>query len=306
MQQDEDEPLKSIETFYGFVKDPEDAQILVNACVQGALPVIGDMPLAGSRTEPIRSGSVVVFCENSESMRVRWRYGILWSCSKISQQFLLYREVANSNAEVPQQRERHSNFVVQNVRPNTKLIPNGLAKRTISLRGADGFRYRIISYFHPRDVDHIYKQTTRGGTLKRPSDLSELHQFKGLHLATPTTTPATPAPPPPPPAQQQQQNEEIEPELILMSLHKPRAIPSMSTTITTAVVTSSTGLATPPKVSSTPVVLRTAAPKEAKETKKVVVVPLESVYINLSGLSGWKGESVLLAPLRPSSDIKLF
>ncbi|TPX75388.1 hypothetical protein CcCBS67573_g03342 [Chytriomyces confervae] len=305
MQLDEDEPLKSIETFYGFVKDPEDAQILVNACVQGALPVIGDMPLAGSRTEPIRSGSVVVFCENSESMRVRWRDGILWSCSKISQQFLLYREVANANAEVPQQRERHSNFVVQNVRPNTKLIPNGLAKRTISLRGADGFRYRIISYFHPRDVDHIYKQTTRGGTLKRPSDLSELHQFKGLHLATPTTTPATPATPAPPPqpAQQQQQhhhhqNEEIEPELILMSLHKPRAIPSMNT--------SSSGLATPPKVSSTPVVLRAQPANETKETKKVALVPLESVYINLSGLSGWKGESVLLAPLRPSSDIKLF
>ncbi|KAI8827622.1 Gti1/Pac2 family-domain-containing protein [Chytriomyces cf. hyalinus JEL632] len=288
MQQEEDEPLKSIETFYGFVKDPEDAQILVNACVQGALPVIGDMPLAGSRTEPIRSGSVVVFCENSESMRVRWRDGILWSCSKISQQFLLYREVANSNAEVPQQRERHSNFVVQNVRPNTKLIPNGLAKRTISLRGADGFRYRIISYFHPRDVDHIYKQTARG-TLKRPSELSELHQFKGLHLATPTT-PAPPAQQQLQQQQQQQQNEIVEPEMILMSLHKPRAIPSTSTM--------TFGLATPPQVSSTPVMQRAV-----KETKKV---PLESVYINLNGLSGWKGESVLLAPLRPSSDIKLF
>ncbi|KAJ3233807.1 hypothetical protein HDU81_001988 [Chytriomyces hyalinus] len=286
MQQEDDDPLKSIETFYGFVKDPEDAQILVNACVQGALPVIGDMPLAGSRTEPIRSGSVVVFCENSESMRVRWRDGILWSCSKISQQFLLYREVANSNAEVPQQRERHSNFVVQNVRPNTKLIPNGLAKRTISLRGADGFRYRIISYFHPRDVDHFYKQTARG-TLKRPSELSELLPFKGLHLATPTTsTPATPAQQ----QQQQQHLQETAPEMILMSLHKPPVIPSMSTP---------SGLATPPQVSST-----SSTPSSSKHEPKSM--RLESIQMHLNGLNGWKGESVRLAPLRPSSDIKLF
>ncbi|KAI8610613.1 Gti1/Pac2 family-domain-containing protein [Chytriomyces sp. MP71] len=174
---------KKIETWFGFVKDPEDAQMLVNACVQGALKCAEDMPLAGNRTEPLRSGSVVVFCENSESMRVRWRDGLNWSCSKISGRFLLYREVVIGDTPVPQQRERHSNFIVQNVRKDTKLIPNGLAKRTISLVGDDGRRYRVINYFSPTDVSHFYKNkpgsSLRGAqSLQRPSDLPEFRPFR--------------------------------------------------------------------------------------------------------------------------------
>ncbi|KAI8614347.1 Gti1/Pac2 family-domain-containing protein [Chytriomyces sp. MP71] len=177
------EPPKKIETWFGFVKDLEDAQMLVNACIQGALKCADDMPLAGNRTEPLRSGSVVVFCEHSESMRVRWRDGLNWSCSKISGRFLLYREVAIGDMPVSQQRERYSTFIVQNVRKDTKLIPNGLAKRTISLFGEDGRRYRVINYFAPTDVNHFYKSklasSLRGAMfLQRPADLPEFLPFR--------------------------------------------------------------------------------------------------------------------------------
>ncbi|KAI8610434.1 hypothetical protein BC830DRAFT_1145796 [Chytriomyces sp. MP71] len=92
-------------------------------------------------------------------MMVRWRDGERWSPSRIHGQFLLYREVtstrhdSNVRNELP---ETCTRFNTSGARPNTRLVPNGFAKRTITLTGSDGNRYRVISYFYPHDISHLY------------------------------------------------------------------------------------------------------------------------------------------------------
>ncbi|TPX56705.1 hypothetical protein CcCBS67573_g09325 [Chytriomyces confervae] len=100
----------------------------------------------------IRSGTVLVFAENNHhSMMVRWRDGERWSPSRIHGQFLLYRTTG--------------------ARPNTRLVPNGFAKRTITLTGSDSKRYRVISYFYPSDVAHLYGDPPEASIVARhPSD----------------------------------------------------------------------------------------------------------------------------------------
>ncbi|KAI8622828.1 hypothetical protein BC830DRAFT_1076295 [Chytriomyces sp. MP71] len=68
--------LHSVETFYGFIKDVEDAHLLVEACIGGLFEPVRDISVSGSSLA-IRSGSVVVLQESvsstsSTSMRMRW------------------------------------------------------------------------------------------------------------------------------------------------------------------------------------------------------------------------------------------
>ncbi|KAJ3286818.1 hypothetical protein HDU79_006185 [Rhizoclosmatium sp. JEL0117] len=157
------------ETYFGFVKDVNDAALLIEACVAGELQTMQDLPY-GMTALPIRSGSVIVFAENSsKSLRVRWRDGALWSCSRICGPFLLYREVVCTKdaagnpipKAVSSMKEKKSPFTVSSVRANSRLVPCGLAKRTISLNGSDGNKYRVISYFYPQDLPLFQKYADR-------------------------------------------------------------------------------------------------------------------------------------------------
>ncbi|KAI8611801.1 Gti1/Pac2 family-domain-containing protein [Chytriomyces sp. MP71] len=178
-----------LETFYGYVKNRMDALLLIEACIDGTLFPLNVTPVDLSRVR-IRSGTVLVFAENSShSMMVRWRDGERWSPSRIHGQFLLYREVistrhdSNSNGEQP---ETCTRFSTSGARPNTRLVPNGFAKRTITLTGSDGNRYRVISYFYPSDVSHLYGDEP--GTVAPPSSRGVRdHRAipEGVSLSTP-------------------------------------------------------------------------------------------------------------------------
>ncbi|KAI9344592.1 Gti1/Pac2 family-domain-containing protein [Obelidium mucronatum] len=149
------------ETFRGFVKTKRDAQILIEACVAGHLSPLNSFPVDMSRMQ-IKSGTVIVFAEHSNSTQMmRWRDGGKWSPSRINQDFLLYREVEavkpGDGPVVAVQNEIMPQFVNPITRPNTRLVPNGFAKRTITLTGSDGKEYRVISYFYPHDVSHLYE-----------------------------------------------------------------------------------------------------------------------------------------------------
>ncbi|KAJ3026575.1 UNVERIFIED_CONTAM: hypothetical protein HDU68_005435 [Siphonaria sp. JEL0065] len=65
-------------------------------------------------------------------------------------------------------------------RPDTKLIPNGLVRRCISMNGSDGKRYRVLSYFFPCHVQHFYaakgKRIGRG-PLQTPSEQPKFARF---------------------------------------------------------------------------------------------------------------------------------
>ncbi|KAI8827614.1 hypothetical protein BJ741DRAFT_714227 [Chytriomyces cf. hyalinus JEL632] len=113
----------------------------------------------------IRSGTVLVFAEKTAKVeKMRWRDGLNWSYSRISGSFLLYREVEpipqHSYNNTPPQILENSEFILRSVRPNTQLIPGGLAKRTMTVEGSCGTKFRLINYFYPNHVQHHYDTTS--------------------------------------------------------------------------------------------------------------------------------------------------
>ncbi|KAJ3087785.1 hypothetical protein HK100_008236 [Physocladia obscura] len=162
-----------IETFFGFIKNKEDAMLIVEACVNGQLQAT---PRCQHNKLKYRSGSVVVYSQNlSDKNSIRWRDGGSWSTSKLSEGFLLYREVEAFG--VSRRMEKCALFKAGSVKPDCQLVPDGLAKRTICVTGSDGNRYRVISYFYPLEVEGYFKQTKRV-VLQRPSQLPEFRHLK--------------------------------------------------------------------------------------------------------------------------------
>ncbi|KAI8843855.1 Gti1/Pac2 family-domain-containing protein [Chytriomyces cf. hyalinus JEL632] len=183
-----------IESYYGFVKEKEDAVALVEACLAGKLSPIKDMHF-GFHAMKVRSGSVCVFAEHSsKTLRVRWRDGWQWSSSKISGPFLLYRQVEQLEPGISYQplgAESCPLFRANSLRPNTRLLPGGMAKRTITLTARNGCKYRIINYFYPQHVEHHFNPTLPrpDGSLKVPTQQPEFQQFViRANSSTPATT----------------------------------------------------------------------------------------------------------------------
>ncbi|KAI8611026.1 gluconate transport inducer 1/Pac2, partial [Chytriomyces sp. MP71] len=87
-------PQANFETFFGFVKDRADAQLLVEACATGLLTPVSQLSVSASSLH-MRSGSVIVLKETArtQAQKTRWRDAFSWSSSRISGPFLLYREV---------------------------------------------------------------------------------------------------------------------------------------------------------------------------------------------------------------------
>ncbi|KAJ3114303.1 hypothetical protein HK100_001704 [Physocladia obscura] len=179
------EPDYSFETFFGFVKDKNDAMLIIEACVHGRLKCIPPYKYANLN---FRSGSIVVITQKSyDTSSIRWRDGGNWTTSKLNDGFLLYRETE----PLPEgflspyfPIETVPLFTAGSLKANTQLIPGGMAKRTISLVGSDGNRYRVISYFYPTDVENHYNsgQMHQGRSfLKTPTEIPELAVFTG-HL----------------------------------------------------------------------------------------------------------------------------
>ncbi|KAJ3233808.1 hypothetical protein HDU81_001989 [Chytriomyces hyalinus] len=163
------------ETFRGFIKDPLDAQLCIEACIEGLLQPLNMVPMSLSDLQ-IRSGTVLVFAENSNlGQMVRWRDGCRWSASRLQGPFLLYREVESATTpSTNTENERDIRFVNTVVRGKTRFVANGLAKRTLTLSGSDGNRYRVISYFYPCHVQHLYGDPVANSSgLSTPSSMPE-------------------------------------------------------------------------------------------------------------------------------------
>ncbi|KAJ3073824.1 hypothetical protein HDU98_000566 [Podochytrium sp. JEL0797] len=160
-----------------WIRDRADAILVVEATIRGQLQSV--LPYMHSSCQ-IRSGSVVVFTQkSSEAHSIRWRDGGNWTTSKLSESFLLYRE-AEPIGSPYRGRETCSLYPAGTLRPGTQLVPDGMCKRTITLTGSDGLRYRVISYFRPIDVEHHFFSTSTRGFLMTPSLLPE---FETLRVA---------------------------------------------------------------------------------------------------------------------------
>ena len=79
------------ETFYGTVETVEDAILVVEACRRGLLPRVARR--LGDRDRAlIRPGSIFVFVERESGIK-RWTDGKIWSPSRITGDFLSYRQL---------------------------------------------------------------------------------------------------------------------------------------------------------------------------------------------------------------------
>ncbi|KAJ3280850.1 hypothetical protein HDU79_011313, partial [Rhizoclosmatium sp. JEL0117] len=125
----------------------------------------------------VRSGTVIVMPEKGLSVK-RWRDGIKWSPSRAYGNFLLYRQIETKNTNEPDDDDDTNprpysapygsttglqpTFTSKTLKEGTRIAKNGLTKRTITVKGSDGEKHRVISYYNSRDVMAMMRAAQRG------------------------------------------------------------------------------------------------------------------------------------------------
>ncbi|KAH9221080.1 Gti1/Pac2 family-domain-containing protein [Leptodontidium sp. 2 PMI_412] len=79
-------------TFFGHIASTQDALLLFEACLSGALNHVARRPHDRERVSLIKSGNVFIYEEHSSGIK-RWTDGVPWSPSRILGNFLVYREL---------------------------------------------------------------------------------------------------------------------------------------------------------------------------------------------------------------------
>src|SRR5277367_6147845 len=79
-------------TFYGHIASTQDALLLFEACLSGALNHVARRPHDRERASLIKSGNVFIYEEGASGIK-RWTDGVPWSPSRILGNFLVYREL---------------------------------------------------------------------------------------------------------------------------------------------------------------------------------------------------------------------
>jgi hypothetical protein len=79
-------------TFRGHIASTQDALLLFEACLSGALNHVARRPHDRERSSLIKSGNVFIYEEHSSGIK-RWTDGVPWSPSRILGNFLVYREL---------------------------------------------------------------------------------------------------------------------------------------------------------------------------------------------------------------------
>ncbi|KZT07611.1 uncharacterized protein LAESUDRAFT_698231 [Laetiporus sulphureus 93-53] len=174
-----------VQPFYGYVDTTEDALRLIEAARRGVLPRVTRRFNELERRSMIRSGAVFVFSVEESGIK-RWTEGLTWSQSRISGNFLIYREVADRNILRSSHQVSDSSDGSQSGHPvesHITLKPNGLIKKastiTVKINGSD---HHLISYFTQEDVHsgRLHRPTSRSDlmALKIPAELLQSANFR--------------------------------------------------------------------------------------------------------------------------------
>lgn len=158
-----------MESFVGYIKTPQDALLVFEACRRGILNRV-QRRLTSKERMDIRSGSVFAWDEREAGMR-RWTDGRTWSPSRVLGSFLTYKELDTKR------RPRRPPAML----PGVKQVAfsykhNGLIKQSFSICTASNQKIHLISYYAKSDV--------LSGKLTRPSNdptLSAIEIPKGLY-----------------------------------------------------------------------------------------------------------------------------
>ncbi|KAI8379993.1 Gti1/Pac2 family-domain-containing protein [Choanephora cucurbitarum] len=143
-----------METYVGYIKTPQDALYVFEACRKGTLNRV-QRRLTSKERINIRSGSVFAWDEREAGMR-RWTDGRTWSPSRVLGSFLTYKELDTKR------RPRRPSVAI----PGSKQITfsykqNGLIKQSFSICTATNQKIHLISYYTKADI--------LSGRLQRPS-----------------------------------------------------------------------------------------------------------------------------------------
>uniref|UniRef100_A0A1D1XD02 cAMP-independent regulatory protein pac2 n=1 Tax=Anthurium amnicola TaxID=1678845 RepID=A0A1D1XD02_9ARAE len=154
-----------METYYGYVKAPQDAIILFEACRLGFLNRI-QRRLSEKERSQIRSGSVFVWDEREAGMR-RWTDGKSWSASRVSGSFLTYRELEskrksgsrgsnNLNDLSSEDTDSSESYQGKKISSTTEQCSRykhgGLVKQSFSITASNHQKLHLICYYTKADV----------------------------------------------------------------------------------------------------------------------------------------------------------
>ncbi|OBZ72400.1 Global transcription regulator sge1 [Grifola frondosa] len=130
----------------------------------------------------IKSGAVFVFSVDESGIK-RWTEGLTWSQSRISGNFLLYREVSDRNTRTFPQTSGTPEVPRggQGTEGPLAFKPRGLIKKTITVK-IDGSDHHLISYYTQEDVDlgRLQRPTCRPDllALEIPPELTQSTNFR--------------------------------------------------------------------------------------------------------------------------------
>ncbi|RUO95874.1 Gti1/Pac2 family-domain-containing protein [Jimgerdemannia flammicorona] len=168
-----------METYFGYVKTPQDAIVLFEACRRSYLSRV-QRRLSEKERAAVRSGSVFVWDEREAGMR-RWTDGRTWSPSRVSGSFLTYRELdskrrgsssssrgsvdassddtdssesyANSsNAASAAVHSSSSSSSSSSSKPSFSYKADGLVKQSFSICTATHQKLHLICYYTKQDI----------------------------------------------------------------------------------------------------------------------------------------------------------
>ncbi|CAG8492688.1 10645_t:CDS:2 [Funneliformis caledonium] len=156
-----------METYYGYVKSPQDAILLFEACRMGFLSRI-QRRLSEKERSSIRSGSVFVWDEREAGMR-RWTDGKSWSASRVSGSFLTYRELESkrksnsrgsnnphdlSSEDTDSSESYHSSTKksMSSANEQCRYKHGGLVKQSFSITTTAHQKLHLICYYTKADV----------------------------------------------------------------------------------------------------------------------------------------------------------
>lgn len=165
-------------TYFGLVRDINDALILFQLAVDGELKLVQQRLSEEDRNKLIKSGNIFIFKESSGIRR--WTDSVSWSPSRIVDNFLVYREVkkdeSGNRRDISKNRSRSlgyrdrsrsrspkrpelSRMVTK--RPDPALVGSladsehfkegGLVKRTITAKFKND-TYHLVSYYTLEDA----------------------------------------------------------------------------------------------------------------------------------------------------------
>ncbi|CAO3695658.1 unnamed protein product [Rhizopus stolonifer] len=157
-----------METYFGYIKTPQDALIIFEACRKSKLSQV-KRRLSSKERMQIKSGSVFAWDEREAGMR-RWTDGRTWSPSRVLGSFLTYRELDTKR------RPRRLSLSTHKQALSCSYKKNGLIKQSFSICTANNQKLHLISYYSKSDI--------LTGHLKQPSAdplLSSITVQKGLY-----------------------------------------------------------------------------------------------------------------------------